>query len=436
MPRYICNLYKHENAVQLTTPQTLANATTATMSDGFRSVDTTENAFRVIWQLSFRQTCVAGRRYAVRVQARNLSAAVGDVMIAPVAGTGSFTSVGSWQNNSAGANAVLGAVFDCTSSGTLAIRFGVGCNAAVNGHPFHAEFGNPLMSEIPKSQAVPPEFIPPGTSCVCNSACGVTNVGGFVVDGVGSQVFYDDTESIIVVGDSLSNDMFDWPNVLESKQIGVHVNAIAGRTMLQATSDVVTQITLNGLQLSESKTLSALGAYVVRPKSAVVAVGINDVFGDASLATMQSRLQSMISTLNGLGVKNNNIVVFNLPPFKTYTLYTAGRGAVHAAYNAWVPTFCATNGIVFFDLYAVLNDTGNDGALLAAYDYGDHLHPNATGGLAIASAIEPILRFGRSYWAPFDSTLPALALSPDCPGKLKQVQEWEKVASAREIERY
>lgn len=39
-------------------------------------------------------------------------------------------------------------------------------------------------------------------------------------------------------------------------------------------------------------------------------------------------------------------------------------------------------------------------------------------------------------WAPFNSTLPDLTLSPDCPGKLKQVQEWSKVASAKEIERY
>lgn len=39
-------------------------------------------------------------------------------------------------------------------------------------------------------------------------------------------------------------------------------------------------------------------------------------------------------------------------------------------------------------------------------------------------------------YAPFDSTLPTLTLSPDCPGKLKQVQEWKKLASAREIGKY
>ena len=43
---------------------------------------------------------------------------------------------------------------------------------------------------------------------------------------------------------------------------------------------------------------------------------------------------------------------------------------------------------------------------------------------------------GFGPWATCDSTIPDLTLSPDCPGKLKQVQEWRKVASAREIERY
>lgn len=40
---------------------------------------------------------------------------------------------------------------------------------------------------------------------------------------------------------------------------------------------------------------------------------------------------------------------------------------------------------------------------------------------------------GFGPWSPFDSTLPALTLAPDCPGKLKSVQEWRKVASAKEI---
>lgn len=43
---------------------------------------------------------------------------------------------------------------------------------------------------------------------------------------------------------------------------------------------------------------------------------------------------------------------------------------------------------------------------------------------------------GFGPWTPFDATMPSLSLASTCPGKLKSVQEWRKVASAKEIERY
>lgn len=43
---------------------------------------------------------------------------------------------------------------------------------------------------------------------------------------------------------------------------------------------------------------------------------------------------------------------------------------------------------------------------------------------------------GFGPWSPFDSTMPALSLASTCPGKLKQVQEWRKLASAKEIGKY
>ena len=42
---------------------------------------------------------------------------------------------------------------------------------------------------------------------------------------------------------------------------------------------------------------------------------------------------------------------------------------------------------------------------------------------------------GFGPWSPFDSILPALSLSADCPGDLKQVQTWSKVATAKDIEK-
>lgn len=42
---------------------------------------------------------------------------------------------------------------------------------------------------------------------------------------------------------------------------------------------------------------------------------------------------------------------------------------------------------------------------------------------------------GFGPWAPFDSAMPALSLSPSSPGDLKQVQTWSKVATAKDIEK-
>ena len=71
------------------------------------------------------------------------------------------------------------------------------------------------------------------------------------------------------------------------------------------------------------------------------------------------------------------------------------------------------------------------------WEYGtDHWAFNADGTAKVLSGETIIVNSGQRVSVgqkPFDSTLPALTLSPDCPGKLKQVQEWRKVASAREI---
>ena len=41
---------------------------------------------------------------------------------------------------------------------------------------------------------------------------------------------------------------------------------------------------------------------------------------------------------------------------------------------------------------------------------------------------------GFGPWTPFDSTMPTLTLSTDCPGKLKQVQEWSKPVTKKQID--
>ena len=42
---------------------------------------------------------------------------------------------------------------------------------------------------------------------------------------------------------------------------------------------------------------------------------------------------------------------------------------------------------------------------------------------------------GFGPWTSFDSTMPALSLSPTAPGDLRSVQAWSKVATSKEIEK-
>jgi lysophospholipase L1-like esterase len=56
------------------------------------------------------------------------------------------------------------------------------------------------------------------------------------------------------------------------------------------------------------------------------------------------------------------------------------------ALNQWIRTSGAFDGVVDADL--VLRDPAQPNRLLPAYDSGDHLHPNTTGGRAVANAID------------------------------------------------
>lgn len=60
--------------------------------------------------------------------------------------------------------------------------------------------------------------------------------------------------------------------------------------------------------------------------------------------------------------------------------------ALRGQINAWIRANAEVDGIIDFD--QVTQDPANPLALDAAYDSGDHLHPNDTGYEAMASAID------------------------------------------------
>ncbi|MGE0057009.1 MAG: GDSL-type esterase/lipase family protein [Dehalococcoidia bacterium] len=111
--------------------------------------------------------------------------------------------------------------------------------------------------------------------------------------------------------------------------------------------------------------------------NSVLLCGINDVIQGVSAATIEANLTLLIAELN-------NPVVVCLLPFGNYASWDAGKEAVRVAVNTWIKANVAT----YVDAELVMGDgDGSQPVLLAEYDSGDGLHPNADGNTALAEAI-------------------------------------------------
>ena len=106
--------------------------------------------------------------------------------------------------------------------------------------------------------------------------------------------------------------------------------------------------------------------------------GINDIGGGASVATIESNLQSMYTLAHNSGYK---VVAVNISPSGT-----GGTSADKLAVNAWIAS-TATNVDYRIDVYSVLNNPGNNGALLATYNSGDNTHLSSAGYIVVANTI-------------------------------------------------
>lgn len=80
-------------------------------------------------------------------------------------------------------------------------------------------------------------------------------------------------------------------------------------------------------------------------------------------------------------------------PFGGSFYYTDAGEAKRQAINHWVRTTKAFDAVI--DADAAVRDPANPGAIRAAYDSGDHLHPGDAGYQAIADAVDLNVFRGR-----------------------------------------
>lgn len=210
----------------------------------------------------------------------------------------------------------------------------------------------------------------------------VTNTFSFVAGLDGVDVSATGAYTVVAMGDSVSDGLQlatdtdgRWPNVLADRVapmgLAVTDQGISGDDV---TSD---QSAAPGIQTRWA--VDALGQPGVR--TVIEQGGINDIRTGVPVTVLEAAQQSLISSAHAAGVR---VLLCTLTPMAGSSGDNSTEESALAAYNAWVLSGSSgADGVVDFN--AAL--TNGAGALAAAYDSGDHLHPNLAGTAALADAV-------------------------------------------------
>jgi lysophospholipase L1-like esterase len=128
----------------------------------------------------------------------------------------------------------------------------------------------------------------------------------------------------------------------------------------------------------------------------IVFIGLNDIAGPGAFyppseaITVDDLIAGYRQLIARAREKGLTIQACTLPPLGGNTSLpgydTPANEARRVQFNDWIRTSGEFDGVI--DVDRVLRDPAQPTRLLPEYDSGDHLHPNAEGGRAIANAID------------------------------------------------
>lgn len=127
----------------------------------------------------------------------------------------------------------------------------------------------------------------------------------------------------------------------------------------------------------------------------ILALGINDLhqpgtesqFPLAELPTYDALIKGYQTLIQQAKKQHSRVFLATLTPFIGYTkdVKNSEKEALRQKINAWMRQNKTVNGVFDFDQVLAVPDKGT---LKPEYDSGDHLHPNAAGGQAMADLIQ------------------------------------------------
>ncbi|WP_436524590.1 SGNH/GDSL hydrolase family protein [Actinoplanes sp. HUAS TT8] len=212
--------------------------------------------------------------------------------------------------------------------------------------------------------------------------------------------------AIVTLGDSITNGAntvananHRWPDLLSARldhRLGVANVGVSGNRLLHDPNPPAGSPAVGYAAYFGHSALRRFDRDVVAQPGAeflVVLLGVNDLGHPGTSAPLDEVVSAddliwghrqLIARAHLAGLRAYGATVL---PFKDDTLgfYSVENERKRAALNRWIRTSGEYDGVIDFD--AAVRDPGDPLRLRAAYDSGDHLHPNDAGMAAMAAAV-------------------------------------------------
>lgn len=211
--------------------------------------------------------------------------------------------------------------------------------------------------------------------------------------------------AVVVLGDSIGdgngttlNANKRWPDLLAARLLAAHENgkapgvlnlSLAGNRLTHEGTEPgaggfpgFDQLGVNALARLDEDVYGETGVDTV-----VTDLGINDIWMSGDPAeTIIAALRQINQQAKQRGLRS---IVCTLAPYEGHGaegVWTPAKEATRQAVNEYLRGSDEFDGLIDFD--AVLRDPAHPSRLLAAYDSGDHIHPNDAGNQAMADAVD------------------------------------------------
>lgn len=204
--------------------------------------------------------------------------------------------------------------------------------------------------------------------------------------------------TIVTLGDSITDGTRSTPDTvnrwpdwlakrLQGANLGVVNRGISGNRLVSNPPEG----SLAGRSALERFDRDVLATASVRYMTLMV--GINDIGNSPNDEPISAKelitgYRQLIARAHEKGIA---IYGATLTPFEGAKYYSPAKEAVRAAVNDWIRNGREFDGVIDFDL--ATRDPAHPGRMAAAYDSGDHLHPNDRGYEAMGNAV-PLGLFG------------------------------------------